>query len=344
MKVSVIIPSFNHERFISGAINSVLSQTYSDYEILISDDCSTDGTRAILSEYERKTNIRVFYQPCNIGAVNQISFLANQAKGEYLALLNSDDKWRPEKLEKQVAYMDANPNIDICFTSVILIDEFDNCISKSDNPFIVLPDINRKTLANYFFFNGNFLCHPSMIARKGIYLGEQSLNSGLQQLPDFDLWCRLISQKDIMILNEPLTMFRRLGCKNTSACTERNKSIMRTEQAYILKELINNLSDNDFSNFFSECFISKDATGIALECEKYFLLLERSKQLSELKEYAYIFYLERARDYNFSKIMIEKYNYHDKDFFKVSKKISKKTNILKKIYRRMNLTEWGING
>lgn len=105
-KVSIITPAYNAERFIRETIDSVLKQTYSDWEMLIVDDCSTDQTVSIVKEYEQLDDrIRLIQLEKNSGSAVARNTAMDNATGKYLAFLDSDDVWLPEKLEKQLQFM-----------------------------------------------------------------------------------------------------------------------------------------------------------------------------------------------------------------------------------------------
>lgn len=105
--VSIIMPTYNCERFIAPSIRSVISQTYTNWELLIVDDCSTDNTAEVVASFEDK---RIHYQrnAHNIGAALTRNEALKTAKGRYIAFLDSDDVWVPEKLEKQIAFMEQH--------------------------------------------------------------------------------------------------------------------------------------------------------------------------------------------------------------------------------------------
>lgn len=115
ISVSVLIPSYNHSAYIASTIQSVLNQSFSDFELLIRDDCSTDNSSEIISGFS-DSRIRAFLSEKNVGVVRSLNFLMEQAKGKYLAILGSDDLRMPEKLEKQVAFLESHPDIDCCFS------------------------------------------------------------------------------------------------------------------------------------------------------------------------------------------------------------------------------------
>ena len=104
--VSIITPSYNSSSFIAQTIESILSQTYVNWELLITDDCSTDNTRDIVEYYQRKdSRIKFFQLKQNAGAAVARNHSIRMARGRYIAFCDSDDRWYPEKLEKQLAFM-----------------------------------------------------------------------------------------------------------------------------------------------------------------------------------------------------------------------------------------------
>ena len=103
-KVSIVMPAFNAEKYIGDAIDSVRNQTYTNWELLIVDDCSTDNTREIITSIEDK-RIRYLKNSTNSGAAISRNYALREADGKWIALLDSDDVWTPNKLEKQIEFM-----------------------------------------------------------------------------------------------------------------------------------------------------------------------------------------------------------------------------------------------
>jgi glycosyltransferase involved in cell wall biosynthesis len=124
MKVSVMLITYNHENFIAQALDSVLmQQTNFDYEIIISEDCSTDGTRDIVKEYQKTypEKIRLLLSDHNLGSIKVFIEAYLAAQGEYVAMLDGDDYWTsPDKLQKQVDYLDTHPECSLCFHNVLV--------------------------------------------------------------------------------------------------------------------------------------------------------------------------------------------------------------------------------
>ncbi|MBE9143988.1 glycosyltransferase [Planktothrix mougeotii] len=146
-RISVIIPVYNGDRYMSQAIDSVLSQTYSSYEIIIVDDGSTDNTHQIIQhyieKYQNQSLIRYIFQP-NQGVAAARNRGIQEARGEFIALLDQDDMFWPEKLAHQVACFQANPDVAIVNSGWRLIDENNNRISDIE-PWHNLPNLTLET-------------------------------------------------------------------------------------------------------------------------------------------------------------------------------------------------------
>ena len=129
-RVSVIIPTFNCAAFLTKAVESVFAQTYTDYEVIVTDDGSTDGTRGLIAQWEGK--VRYFYQP-NRGVSSARNLAACRASGEFLAYLDADDVCYPNRLEVQVAFLDAHPECGLVHSDVSILDENGRVIIRSFN-------------------------------------------------------------------------------------------------------------------------------------------------------------------------------------------------------------------
>ena len=132
--VSIIMPSFNSEKWIAEAIASVQSQTYADWELLITDDASTDQTVKIIKEIQQTdSRIKLFQLDVNSGSAKARNHSLSFAKGRYISYLDSDDLWQPEKLELQLAYMQKH-NLAMCYTDYDLINDSGEYIKTTKVP------------------------------------------------------------------------------------------------------------------------------------------------------------------------------------------------------------------
>ena len=119
--VSIIMPSWNTDRFIAESIQSVIDQTYSNWELIIVDDCSTDNTDAVVDSFQDE-RIKYFHNEKNSGAALTRNRALREARGEWIEFLDSDDLWFPAKLEKQIAFMKEH-GYSLSFTEYEKIDE-----------------------------------------------------------------------------------------------------------------------------------------------------------------------------------------------------------------------------
>jgi glycosyltransferase involved in cell wall biosynthesis len=125
--VSIIMPNYNSEKYVESTIKSVLAQTYQNWELLFVDDCSTDKSLEIAKSFN-DDRIRIFSMKKNGGAALARNKAIDEAKGRWIAFLDSDDLWEPEKLQKQIKHMQAN-DLSFTFTDYQVIDEEDKLIS-----------------------------------------------------------------------------------------------------------------------------------------------------------------------------------------------------------------------
>lgn len=233
-RISVVLSSYNHERYIAQAIKSILEQTYQDYELLIFDDGSSDHSVQIIRDFLADSRIRLFAFPKNRGPMKCLREVMKEATGEYAAIMHSDDCWMPDKLDKQVAFLDGHAEYAACFSLVEFIDESGAVYELPEGHFYrrAFQQKNRSAAEwiRHFFYQYNGLCHPSVLIRREVYyrcclLDEQ----GLAQLPDFFMWIRLLcSGETIYVYQEKLTKFRLRrysSAENTSA--ERPESVLQ---------------------------------------------------------------------------------------------------------------------
>lgn len=218
-KVSVIIPSYNHERFVAEAIESVLRQTYDDFELIITDDGSTDGTVDEIRKF-KDPRIRLFTFAKNQGACIAANKCIAEAQGEYVAMLSSDDAFLPDKLEKQVKFLDSNPGYAAVFGYAELFDEEGNGLEIEEaSYFRPLKNANRSRYEwlRAFFCEGNKLIHPTILIRKKIYDEIGGYDARYAQLPDFAFFIRLLLKHEIHVMEDKLIKFRiRKGELNVS--------------------------------------------------------------------------------------------------------------------------------
>ncbi len=196
--VSVIIPTFNRKRFLIDAVRSVLDGTYGDIELIVVDDGSTDGTEKALGEFDGRIEYR--YQP-NRGVSSARNLGVSMSRGEFVAFLDSDDRWTKNKLEKQVAYLADHPTLRACHTDETW---FRNGVHLNQRK-------RHRKFAGFIFER----CLPLCIISPSSILMEKSLFEELggfdEHLPvceDYDLWLRMTLRYEIGFIPEPLVIKR----------------------------------------------------------------------------------------------------------------------------------------
>lgn len=196
-KITVLMPVYNCELYIKEAIESVLNQSYSDFELLIIDDASTDKTLSIIKTYV-DSRIQLIEKPLNTGYTNSLNLGLELAKGTYIARMDGDDISMPERFEKQEAFLDANREVVLCGALFNVI---------GSDLVVKLPEHHDEIKLG--LLRGNCMAHPSVMIRKQI-LDEFSIVYDLSKEPaeDFDLWVRLLSFGKLYNLQEVLLNYR----------------------------------------------------------------------------------------------------------------------------------------
>lgn len=194
--VSVIIPTYNREHVITRAVDSVLAQTFQDFELLIVDDGSRDGTHERLTAYGNR--ITYLYQE-NHGVSHARNTGIRASAGEFVAFLDSDDVWMPDKLEHQIAAMMSQPDIPLCHTEEIWI----------RNGVRVNPGKKHRKHGGYIFPYCLPLCvvsPSSIVLRRWVFDRIGLFDETLPACEDYDLWLRIAPRYNVLFLEEPLLM------------------------------------------------------------------------------------------------------------------------------------------
>ncbi len=236
--VSVIMPTYNHAAFVGQAIASVLAQRDVDFELIISDDGSTDETRDVVAAIKDE-RITFFPNTVNRGACVVTNELINHASGEFIALINSDDFWaEDDKLAYQVNILRENPKIGASFGRARFVDKAGEPMDKASFPTGSVFDQENRSQGLWlrrFFDLGNCICHPTMLIRKACYDELDLYSNRMRQLPDFEMWVRLVKRYDIHISDRTLINFRIMPGENASSQTASN-SIRTINEHYLMAE------------------------------------------------------------------------------------------------------------
>lgn len=200
--VSVVIPVYNREGTIERAVNSVLNQTYTNIELIVVDDGSTDNSLQVVKQLQ--TEQMKIWEQVHLGANAARNFGISVAKGEYIAFQDSDDEWLPEKLEKQITYMLEN-NFEACYCPFFLYgDHYDGLYfqdyrdrQKYENNLIDLLRI------------GNVLGPQTLVIHRNIISDVGNFDEEMPRLQDYEFAIRIAQKKKIGYVNEPLVKIYR---------------------------------------------------------------------------------------------------------------------------------------
>ena len=148
-QIDILLATYNGEKYLREQIDSILNQTYKNIRLIVSDDCSKDGTRKILEEYKNKDErIKVYYQEKNLGVVKNIEFLLGKVESPYYMLADKDDYWLPEKAGKSLETL-KNNNADLVFGDLQVVDENLNTMYESFNDYMLLSRKINKYIDSY---------------------------------------------------------------------------------------------------------------------------------------------------------------------------------------------------
>ncbi len=242
-KVTVILTSFNHEKYIREAIDSVLNQTFTDFELIILDDGSSDNSWHLINQYS-DSRIKACCSLVNVGGVVGVNkAISEQATGKYIAIHHSDDIWELDKLEKQVVYLEAHSEIGAVFTWVQIIDEHG---VKLPEDWFDQENKTRWQWLNQLFHEQNHLNHPSVLIRKQCYQDVGIYRYGLAQTADAEMWSRVLIKFPIHIIQEKLTKHRLFSDKSNASGPRIEVAIRVSNEWNVLRE--NYLSITNFED------------------------------------------------------------------------------------------------
>lgn len=184
-KVLIIMSVYNNERYIREAIDSLQKQTFTDFELWLVNDGSTDGTSLILEEFAKKdSRVHIIINEHNLGLTKSLNIALRHAEGIYIARMDADDIALPERFKKQVAFLDAHPEIGMVGTAYEWIDEAGNVLGS--RKIVTEPTELQKKL-----IHKNQFMHGSVMIRKTLIDQACGYDERYRKTQDYDLWLRL---------------------------------------------------------------------------------------------------------------------------------------------------------
>jgi glycosyltransferase involved in cell wall biosynthesis len=272
--ISVVMTTYNHQKYVEEAIQSILDQTFTDFELIIVNDGSTDNTDKIINKFISDSKVHYISQE-NQGTSLAINQGILQSKGKYIALMSGDDICYPNRLENQYQCLQEK-QVKVIFTWVDIIDDNGNFIQQNRSTEGLFNHENKTSaeILNYFFFHGNYLCAITALIERAEILKSGLFNLSLIQLQDFDMWTKLLKQNEIFILPLKLAKYR---IRNNSGNLSSSANTLRVkfEMYQIYRHVLNDISIDLFKDAFHKDIKRKDfQDGIEYEIEKAFLYLK----------------------------------------------------------------------
>ena len=296
-KVDILLATYNGAKYLEDQLNSILSQTYSDFRLLISDDSSTDNTKEILEKYKEKDErITVFYQENNLGVIKNFEFLLKKVENEYYMFSDQDDIWKENKIEKSIQKI-KETNSDLIYTDLEVVDENMNVTYKS---YLKLKGFYKK-IKKYNNFESlylnNFITGCTILSKKELIKEFLPLpNTSKFVLHDY--WISLvISQKGkIDYIEEPLIKYRQH--KNNKVGSKKKTDEMRNLED--IRNLFITVKKEHFKVFVEneEKFKSEKIRNLNKIALKYFEDLEKVKNIN-FKNWILFFKLYKYEEFSY---------------------------------------------
>ena len=246
-KISVVMPAYNAEKYITKAIDSILAQTFSNFEFIIINDASIDSTKEIIESY-KDFRIKLINNDQNQGVAESLNIGISAAKGQYIARMDADDISLPERFQKQVDFMEKNPDIDVC----------GSWAKKTENANEIIKNPSSyEDIKDTLFFSCS-MSHSTILFKRSLNF---QYSSEFPRAEDYDLWCKKINDLKFFNIPEILLLYRVHNNQVGSAHQKEQNNNAKDIRARNLKNIGVNLSEKElkiYNDFFSDQFIPQN--------------------------------------------------------------------------------------
>lgn len=250
IKISIVCPSYNHERFVGKFIESVLSQTRTDWELIIVDDNSSDNNVCEIEKYT-DSRIRLVRHSWNMGINAGLNDGIGLAKGEYIVFCASDDMLYPEHLETVSKILDERTQVGAVACLLTAVDENEHPSDYLKN-WTKPPTEDRNWALRQMFLYGNFMLSPGMIVRNSLLNNLLPLSMSEVMIQDCALWTRIFFNADIVWTRVPLVYYRRMS-DGGNVSVDNPETLLRCEwEASQLLDIYKNMSVEQIENVFKD--------------------------------------------------------------------------------------------
>ncbi len=320
--VSVVMTSYNCRQFVREAIQSVQNQTWPGWELIIVDDASTDGSAELIQDI-RDPRIRLLVNDRNMQISRSRNRGCEAAAGDYIAFLDCDDVWKPEKLSKQVSWMEAHPETGTCFTWLELMDGQGNAAEDAHLEKLYRTENRpREVWLHDLILSGNCLADDSGLTRRNTMRRIQGCRPGLVQLQDLDRWIRVLLEEEIHVIQEPLLRYRRAGDGSSISAPSPEKFHRHyLESAWIVGNTIRDMEDKLFRAAFRQEMKRPGAeTPDETEIEKALLLCSDLFENEGVRFFGFEMMEKLLRDEKKAGILRDLYGFTQLDLYRMTGK------------------------
>lgn len=264
--VSVVMPVYNSEKFLREATESILNQTFKDFEFIIIDDGSTDKSGEIIKSYKASDGrIRLIEHKQNKGLVESLNHGLSESRGQYIARMDADDISLPNRLKKQVTFLDSH-------SSIVVVGSWYQKIDDTGSHGAIVKNFTDPTIIDFHKLFFNPVAHPSVMFRKKEIESVGGYRGSLQHVEDFDLWSRFSEPK--LFANIPEILYKyRVHHKSISA---NNK---RLQEKAMISIILNNI--RRYGNY-SQQDAELLRTSFSPKMSLFFTLFRRQRLLKKL--------------------------------------------------------------
>lgn len=231
--VSAIVTSYNHERTVREAVKSALAQDLPDFEVVVIDDASTDGSVALLEPFRDEPRVRLELHVGNRGVSETFDHGLSLARGEYVAYLGSDDRWEPDHLSGALGLL-AGSEAGFCYGRVAVVDGDDRDVTGE---LALFDSAGEENFFDAIVRRSNFVPFISVVMRRDLARESGGFDASLAALQDYDLWIRLAARAPVLFRDAVCGAFRWDG-RNTSRRSFENSVRFREDLVIVLEKAL----------------------------------------------------------------------------------------------------------
>lgn len=248
-KISILMPCYNNAPYVAEAIESMLNQTFTDFELIVLDDCSSDNSEEVIKSF---TDKRIVYHrnEQNTGLANNLNIGLQMARGKLIARMDGDDISLPERLQTQVDFLEAHPDIDLCSCGMEMF-------GKDNKVWLREPDPEDVKITMLFYspiLHASAMWHREAFDRHGLIYRQEAFPA-----EDYDLWARAVAN-GCRLANIPQVLYRyRIHGEQVTKTDDRAKLRNGQIQTEYLKKSLSSLSETDIK-LFTQNYIEQDLT------------------------------------------------------------------------------------